>query len=654
MHFLSLSILLICFSPSIYADIQNTSAAPQTITDNQVERIPAIEQKITGIEKNSTQLNSSQALPEQSQQAGKIQPQKKIAPISASEKSADSADSADSAINLQQQVDKLQLEIGKINAQMNRTVNEGYNLPFRASIQILGKKMIVDNNMLATLIALLSAIIALLASIVAIRAKKKALKETKQSIDTHFLIWIEEKESEIIDLVVQKTESLHNKSMKKTSTLLDERLFTAQKSAAELAYLSDLYQSLTTQYKNDIRFRLTQFDQISDPDDIKKFEIDLNNRLLHKEKVNYSATDSFDQAIALFYRKDYSTTLLFLDDVINNPESSDLLLTSALFNKAYTLQKCQRTAKAITVYDEIISLFSDSTELFFEVKVNLARIQKALALSETNAATDVLSIYDDLISRLEQRSELEMQQIVAQALFNKSNYQDKIGKQKQSITGYESLVSLVSLFSDSADLKIQTLVTKSLGHMLTIFDMQEKPLAVIELCDKIHFRFAHRNELIFKQLVAQALEDKAIILLKFNKAKDAIKLFDKMITRFGKNNSPFLKAKVDNALTNAALVSLLTEEFETTKMRIQQADKANKESSLNFVIMSFVHFLIDDITVEKFIENAAKLAPDTKFNHSFAILKNFIKRLPQEKQRQANAAIDFFENHHDIRKLENA
>lgn len=692
MHFLSLSILLIFFSPSVYADIQNTSAVTQTITAEQVELLenkrPAIGKEISEIEKSSTLLNLSEEFSEQSQQAGQIQPQEKIAPTPPSEKSTESIDSA---TNLQQQLDKLKLDISKINSQMNRTVNEGYSLQFRESIRILDKNIVVDNNLLAILIALLSLFVALSATISALRAKNKAIKNAKQSAETHFFMWLEEQESEIVNRLVQKTELLNNNSMKKTLTLLDERLFTAQKTAAELGYLSDLYQSLTAQYENNIRFRLTQFDQISDPDDIKKFEINLNNRLMHRAKIDYSSTDSFDQAIALFHRKDYLTSISFLDDVINNPKSSDLLLTNALFNKAYTLQKLQRTAEAITVYDEIIlcvtaddplelqkqviksffqkgfllqqlnqieqaitvydeiiSRFSDSTELFFEVQVNRALIHKALALSETDSTAEVLAIFDDLVSRLGQRSELEMQQIVAEALVNKSNYLDKIGQQKQSIAGYESVVSF---FADSADLKLQTLVTKSLGHMLTIFDMQEKPLAVIELCDKIHLRFARSNELIFKQLVARALEDKAMILLKFNKAKDAVKLFDEIIARFGKSGSSSLKAKVNSALTNAALVSLLCEEFETTKIRIQQAEKVNPESSFNFVVMTFMRFLIDDATVEKFVENADKLAPDTKFDRSFATLKNFIKRLPQVKQIQANAAVDFFETHHDINKL---
>jgi len=731
MHFLSLSILLICFIPSVYAEIQNTSAALQTMTVEQIEPLEkkrlTIETSINGIEKSSAQLNSSEAFSQQPQkieqlenkrlaidkeiideieksgallnsseafsqqpqQAVQIQAQEQIPAILPSEKSTEN--STDSATNLQQQLDKLKVDISRINAQMSSTVNEGYRLQFRESIRIFDKNIVVDNNLLAILIALLSLLIALFAFIFALRTKKKAIKHATQSAETHFAMWLEDKESEIVNRLVQKTESLHNNNMVKTLTLLDERLFTAQKTAKELGYLSDLYQSLTAQHENEIRFRLTQFDQISDPDDIKKFEINVNNRLMHRAKVDYSTTDCFDQAIALFHRKDYGTCISFLDEVINNPESSDLLLTNALFNKAYTLQECQRTAEAITVYDDLIlrvraddplelqkqviksffqkgfllqqlgqveqaiavydesiARFSDYTGLFFEVQINRALLNKALALSEIDSTAEVLTIFDDLVSRLGQRSELEMQQIVAEALVYKSNYLDKIGQQKQAITGYESVVSL---FADSADLKLQTLVIQSMGQMLTIFDLLEKPLAVIELCDKIHLRFARRNELIFKQLLARTLEDKAMILLKFNKAKDAVKLFDEIIARFGKSGSSALKEKVNTALTNAALVSLLCEDTKTTKIRIQQAEKVNLESSLNFVVMNFVRFLIDDLPVEKFIDNAGKLALDTKFDRSFTILKNFIKRLPLVKQIQTNAVVDFFETHHDIDKL---
>jgi len=689
MHFLSLSILLICFTPSLYAEIQNTSAAPQTITEDQVEQPEnqrlAIETESSEIEKSSKQLNSPEGF---SPQAVQIPAQEKIASIPQSEKNIESLNSA---TNLQQQVDQLRLDISKLNAKISSTVNEGYSLQFEESIQILDKTIVIDNNLLAILIALLSLLVAFFATIFALRAKKKAIKHATQSAQTHFTMWLQEKESEIVNRLLQQTESLHNNSIDKTLAQLDERLFTAQKTVKDLGYLSDLYQSLTEQYENEIRFRLTQFDQISDPDDIKKFEINLNNRLMHKDKADYSSTDNFDQAIALFHRKDYLTAISFLDEVINNPESSELLLTNALFNKAYTLQKCQRTTEAITVYeqtilrvsaedplelqknlikslfqkgfllqqlgqieqaiaayDEIIARFSNSAELFFEVQINRALLEKALALSETDSTAEVLSIFDELVSRLEHRSELEMQMIVAEALVNKSHYLDKIGQQQQAISGYESVVSL---FSDSADLKIQTLVAQSMDNMLTIFSLLEKPLAVIELCDKIHLRFARSNALIFKQLLARALEDKAMILLKFNKAKDAVKLFDEINARFGKSGSPSLKESVNKALTNAALVSLLCEDIKTTQVRIQQAEKVNQEGSLNFVVMSFVRFLIDDATVEKFIEDAGKLAADTKFDRSFANLKNVIKRLPLVKQIQANAAVDFFETHHDINKL---
>ncbi|MFT7053708.1 MAG: tetratricopeptide (TPR) repeat protein [Psychromonas sp.] len=689
MHFLSLSILLIFFIPSIYADTQNTSAASPTMPAEQVERVAtkqlAIEKENPEVEKSSSLLNASSKL---SQQPGQIQAQEKTTPIPLSEKNTERTDSTK---NLQQQLDQLTLDIRKINAPINSTVDQGVSLQFRESIRILDKDIIVDNNLLAALIALLSLLVALFAFIFALRAKSNAIKTAKKSAETHFFIWLEEKESEIVDRLQQKTEALHNHTMTKALTLLDERLFIAKKSATELGHLSDLYQSLTAQYENDIRFSLTQFDQSSDPDDVKKFAINLNNRLMHREKVDYSATDNFDQAIVSFHQKDYLSAIAFLDQVINNPQSSDLLLANALFNKAYTLQKSQRTTEAITtydeiilrvsaddpielqnqliksffqkgflleqldqmeqaitVYDQIIARFSDATDLFFEVQINRALIHKAVALSETDATDQALTIYDDLVSRLEQRSELELQQIMAQALVNKSHYLDEIGQQKQAIAGYESVVAL---FADSADLKLQTLVTQSMGHMLAIFDRQEKPLAVIELCDKIHLRFARSNELLFKQLVARALEDKAMVLLKFNKAKDAVKIFDEIIARFGKSRSPSLKTKVNDALTSAALVSVLCEELETTKIRIQRAEKVNLESSLDFVVMAFVRFLIDATTVEKLVENADKLAPDTKFDRSFAILKNFIKRLPLVKQIQANAMIDFFETHHDINKL---
>jgi tetratricopeptide (TPR) repeat protein len=317
-------------------------------------------------------------------------------------------------------------------------------------------------------------------------------------------------------------------------------------------------------------------------------------------------------------------------------------------HKGFLLQQLNLVDQEIALYEALIGRFSDFTELFFEVQVNLAIMHKTLTLVEKRASNEVMPLYNDLIARLGERSELEIQQIVAQVLVHNSIYLSTLGQQPEALACYESVVAR---FAASQNLTLLTLVAQSLENLLDLYAIQEKPLAIIELCDKIHFRFSRGKTLRFKQLMARSLATKANILLKFNKTKETVRFFDEIVARYKQSTDPSLQTAVNNALTNVALISLICEDMTSSKLRIQQAEKANQATSLNFVAIQFIRFLIDDISIENFIDKAEKLAENTTFDRSFATLDGFIKRLPATKNRQVNAALDFFENHHDINKF---
>ncbi|WP_372882623.1 hypothetical protein [Psychromonas sp.] len=675
MFFLLLSTLLSFFTPVVYADINSTSAQPQTVSAEQ----SSLSQKTTlEMSPRSTAFEQLQS----STEKAAVPPQTQPSQLPSGQQSEQTADQL-------KQLKLLRSELSEVKKQLQATA--GNDWQFRKSLSFSDKEISINNTMLAMLTALLSLIIALFAVFLTRRAKNKAVYEATKNTESLFLTWLEEKESEIVSALVGKTTVINNDYGKNYLTSLDERLFTAQKTAKDLAHLSDLYLSIKTQYENDIRASLSQFDQTSAADDIKKFTINVNNRLTHKAETDYSAADNFDKAILLFHQNGYPDTIKFLDKVINSPQSSDLLITKALFNKAYTLQKCEQITAALNIYDqvilrvaedapielqqqvinslfqkgcllkqlnqfdleiavyeEIVSRFSGVNELFFEVRVSTAVMNKAQALAEKGAGSNVLSIYTTLIEKLKSRSEVQIQQIVAQALVHKSNYLAMLGQQQESISCYESVISL---FAQSKNLQLQILVAQSFSSLLDIYHIQEKPLALIELCDKIQLRFSGHKTLRFNKLVARSLAAKANILLKFNKIKEALKLFDEIMARYKEIKDPELQTAVNNAMTNAALISLLCEEITDTRQRIREAEKANHETSFNFVVMGFMHFLTDDLSIEKLLDKTGKLAENATFDFSFAPLKGLIKRLPATKKRQADAAIDFFENHHDLDKF---
>ncbi|MGB5444895.1 MAG: hypothetical protein WBM99_05235 [Psychromonas sp.] len=664
MLFLLRFTLFMFFMPSVFAELSNTSSPSSTyrseqayFSENKTLEMNAQESVVDALKSSQDDETNTRII--QPSQSIQLQPSGQTA----------------------EQIEILRFELSEVKKQLQRAENSSWQ--FRKSLTFSGQEVIIDNTMLAMLTALLSLLIALLALFLSRKAKKTA--------EMQFLLLREANDSERVNSLAQNKTAMTTNDGEANLTDADKHLFNAQTTATESGDPSDARLTAKTPYEDDLRGRLAHFDQKPARDDLRKFIKNVNNRLAHKEQSEYSSADNFDNAILLFHQQAYPAAITSLNNVISNPGSSNLLIIDALFNKAYCLQKCQQARQAmcaydelisrvakddpielqqqvlkslfgkafilkklnvveqeIAVYEQIVSRFTGFTDLFFELHLNIAMMRKALALANKGSSSDVLSIFDDIITRLTKRSELKMQQIVAQAMVHKSNYLNKIGQLQASSSCSESLISR---FAQSNDLKLQTLVAQSVTYLLDLYDIQEKPLAAIELCDNIHLRFSEHNTLLFTQIMARSLATKANILLKFNKIKDAVKLFDEIIARYKDSKEPTLQTAVRNALTNAAVFSIRCEDIITTQLRIKEAEKVNQVTSLNYVMMVFTRFLIDNLTLADLIDKTEKLAENAKFEMTCDPLKSFIKRLPAEKKKQASAVLDFFENHHDLDKF---
>lgn len=287
MHFLLLSTLFLFFIPSVAADINSTSSASQSISAEQTY----LPEKTT-LEMNA-QTSAVEVLKSSEEDSGEAQliQEAQTPPLLLAE------ENADSLVNLQKQLEMLRLELNEVKTQLQETPYANNVWQFRESLRISDKVIVIDNTILAILIALFSFLVALFAAIFAQRAKNRAVYEAKKTAEMHFLMWLEEKESEIVKNLVQKTTAINKIYGEDYLTDLDERLFTAQKTAKDLQHLADLYLSIKTQYEDDISVKLAHFDQTSAADDIKQFTSTINNRLAHKIEADYSPADNFDRAI---------------------------------------------------------------------------------------------------------------------------------------------------------------------------------------------------------------------------------------------------------------------------------------------------------------------------------------------------------------------
>ena len=118
-----------------------------------------------------------------------------------------------------------------------------------------------------------------------------------------------------------------------------------------------------------------------------------------------------------------------------------LAVATALFGKALKLSEQGRSAKAIQVYDRLLTAFADESEALFQEMIAGALFNRGNMLRELGKPDDALLAYETVVSRFGTSDVLPIREKVALALYNSAKILEQdTARIKDAIRAYDQIV----------------------------------------------------------------------------------------------------------------------------------------------------------------------------------------------------------------------
>ena len=221
------------------------------------------------------------------------------------------------------------------------------------------------------------------------------------------------------------------------------------------------------------------------------------------------------------------------------------LVTEALFNKALAFSRTYDTNDAIAIFDDLSRLGSKiepSLRQEIPVAIATALYNKGVSLDRS---AEALTYYDDLVARFRGSTELPIRVLVAKGLSNKGVVLEQVlGRQKDA---FEAFDEVVTLFGAATDLVLVEQVAGAIFGKGAALGPNENAIGPL---DELIARFGKAPELPLQVQVANALIRKGNVLGALWRTKEEISAYDRVVARFDKTSDPILRQKVATALVN--------------------------------------------------------------------------------------------------------
>jgi hypothetical protein len=134
---------------------------------------------------------------------------------------------------------------------------------------------------------------------------------------------------------------------------------------------------------------------------------------------------------------------------------------------------------------------------------------------------------------------------------------------------------------------------------------------------------------------------------------EAVDCCDVLLTRYGRIENPTLQLYCQSALVNGVEYLLVLGRHTEANQRIQDALKRIDNTNQTYAIIHFLRWLMETDTPPPQVLTAIRaLAPTVEFTWRSDDIRPLVDKLPTTRKTQAECFIEFFEQHHEITKLE--
>lgn len=230
-------------------------------------------------------------------------------------------------------------------------------------------------------------------------------------------------------------------------------------------------------------------------------------------------------------RELYNDAVYCFDQILNDQrfKEFEFLRINALLNKAYAYRSLEKREQEIFLYDEIVKMYSGSSEIKIKRKVSRALFDKCVCLIETEDNEQLLECVDYLAMLYNSESDSYIRKIVARANLTKA-----IAFLRQDLydESFIELEQIISACSNEEEVGFKKLIATSLqvkGNLLRMLDRHKE---AFEVYDELENRFKNVEELALKEYAVGAMLNKARYLDETGFHEEAIKVYENVITEY--------------------------------------------------------------------------------------------------------------------------
>jgi tetratricopeptide (TPR) repeat protein len=323
----------------------------------------------------------------------------------------------------------------------------------------------------------------------------------------------------------------------------------------------------------------------------------------------------------------------------------------ALINKGMLLVQQGQNGEALAVYEEIDRRFGRDDSPGGGEQVAKALGNKGVLLGQQDKSGEALAVYEEIDRRFGRDVLPSVRDQVAKALINKSTILKQRGKTEEEFAVYEEIDRR---FGQDASPGMRRWVTAALFNKGLTLRKQGKTREAIAVFEEIERRFGQDASPGVFGLVAEVLVYKASTLYEFHDdAAGALAILNQVLARCSNSPEPALQEACSDALQDSVEPLLVLGKAREAAQRIRQVQGKLAAADGKNAIMAFLLWLAEAQMPAKTVREVIRaLPPDAQFGWTFDGIRPFTLALPAPRQAQAQCFLAFFEQHHDVGKLD--
>ena len=321
----------------------------------------------------------------------------------------------------------------------------------------------------------------------------------------------------------------------------------------------------------------------------------------------------------------------------------------------YWLQECLREQPntQLATIEKMLRIYQKSDDFLTQVQCAEALLSKGhLLLDKLDNPQEAIRVYDEVVRCYGKNESPEIQGFCITALYNKGWVTDEKFDDPES--GVQVYAELITLYFEVDVPEVQEQCAHALSNISWIFAYKlDRPQEAVKSYSILIECYGDICFPSVQELYVDALYNKGMILSSMDDLPAAIICYEDLLARYAQSENPQIQQKCQSARANLAEFTLINGQSEVALNHINQLLEQSDKITPDFAIMHFLRWMAAPETPQQSILNAIRELPtDMEYSWSWDEIRPLINQLLEPRKIQAKHYIAFFEEHHDIERLE--